>query len=80
MCVPVRADVFAAIDGELDPATLGAMDGHLAACATCRDRLKSDVAFLRAVRGAVSLEIAPLALRTRVALLLLARATAIAPA
>ncbi len=79
-CDLARAEVFAAIDGELDAATLGALNAHLADCAPCGNRLKSDVVFLRVVRRAVSPGIAPASLRARVALLLHERAIQIAPA
>lgn len=79
-CDTVRADVFAAIDGELDAATLRSMDRHLADCPMCRHQLTANAVFHAAVRRALTLDAAPRSLRERVALLLQIRATEITPA
>ena len=79
-CDAVRADVFAAIDGELDPAALRIVDLHLAACSTCRAQFTADAVFHAVVRRALALESAPQSLRDRVAQLLQVRATEITPA
>jgi mycothiol system anti-sigma-R factor len=79
-CDAVRADVFAAIDGELDAAALGVIDLHIAACPLCRQQLTADAVFHAAVRRALALDSAPQSLRDRVALLLQARTTEITPA
>ncbi len=79
-CDAVRADVFAAIDGELDLTTLRAIELHLAACPACRRQLGADAVFHAAVRRALALESAPQSLRNRVARLLQTRTTEIAPA
>lgn len=79
-CDAFGADVFAALDGELDPATGASVDAHLAGCPACRERLRTDAVFHRAVRRAVTLDIAPPSLRARVAVLLHTRTTEIASA
>ena len=79
-CAAVRSQVFAACDGELDVATVHAIDVHLAACEACRNRFASDVTFHRAVRRATALDAAPSALHARVMQALHARTTANAPA
>ncbi len=79
-CDAVSADVFAALDGELDAATVAAIDAHLAGCAACRERLQTDAVFHRVVRRAVSLDVAPQTLRDRFAVPLHSRTTQIASA
>jgi predicted anti-sigma-YlaC factor YlaD len=68
-CDTVRAEAFAAFDGELAATTLAAIDSHLTLCSACRARLAADAAFHRVVRQVLSLDIAPPALRERIALL-----------
>jgi mycothiol system anti-sigma-R factor len=79
-CADIRAEVFAACDGELPPATLHAVDRHLAQCAACRERFTADAVFHGVIRQAVAIDTAPASLRERVALLLHSRATEIASA
>ncbi len=80
VCASIRAETFAACDGELGAEALAAIDAHLRACASCRVCVTADAVFHRAVRRALSLEAAPQSLRDRVALLLHSRTTEIAPA
>ncbi len=79
-CVAARAQVFAACDGELSPEQLSALDAHLEQCAECRSRVTADVTFHRAIRNAVSLDVAPPSLRDRILLSLTTRTTENAPA
>jgi mycothiol system anti-sigma-R factor len=65
-CAAVRAEIFAACDGELTPRQREAFDAHLTACASCRGALTSDATFHAAVRRAVSIDTAPPSLRERV--------------
>lgn len=74
-CHTVRAEAFAACDGELSAANVAAIDRHLADCASCRAQLAADAVFHQSVRKAVSLDGAPPALRERIAQLLHAPAT-----
>lgn len=74
-CETVRAEAFAACDGELSAATAAAIDGHLSKCGNCRAQLSVDAVFHGAVRRALSLDAAPPALRERIALLLHAPTT-----
>ncbi len=79
-CATVRAQVFAACDGELAAGDVHVIDVHLAGCEACRVKFASDATFHRAVRNATTLESAPAALRERVMLSLHARTTENAPA
>lgn len=79
-CDLIRADVFAACDGELSPTSLALIDAHLVSCTACRERFSADATFQHVVRRALSLTPAPQALRDRVALLLHSLAREIAPA
>jgi len=79
-CDAVRAQSFAACDGELSAAALREVDAHLHECAACRARIGADAVFLRVVHAATGLESAPVSLRERVALALNMRTTESAPA
>jgi len=79
-CEAVRAQSFAACDGELSAAALREIDAHLHECAGCRARISADAVFLRVVHAATSVESAPLSLRERVVLALHMRTTENAPA
>ena len=79
-CAAVRAQVFAACDGEIDTADVHVIDMHLAACAACRDRYAADATFHRVVRSAAALDLAPPALQERVMQALHTRTTENAPA
>jgi mycothiol system anti-sigma-R factor len=78
-CAAIRAQSFAACDGELTTAQLVAIDAHLERCEACRQQLVGDATFLRVVRAAVAIDTAPRSLRDRVAQLLQAHATEDAP-
>ena len=79
-CDTVRAEAFAAFDGELAATILAAIESHLTLCSACRSRFAADAAFLRVVRQVRSLDSAPPALCERIALLLHAPTTQNAPA
>jgi len=79
-CAAVRAQSFAACDGELSAAGLREVEAHLHECAACRARISADAVFLRVVHAAASTETAPLSLHERVALALHMRTTENAPA
>ncbi|MDZ7631277.1 MAG: hypothetical protein U5K74_08000 [Gemmatimonadaceae bacterium] len=79
-CASIRAEVFAACDGELSAAALAEIDAHLHHCIACRSAVTADAVFHRVVRQAVTLDAAPQSLRDRVAVLLHSRTTEIAPA
>ena len=79
-CAAIRAQVFAACDGELTSDAAQAIDAHLHGCNDCRQRFAADAVFHRAVRAAVSLDAAPASLHERVHHALQARATENAPA
>lgn len=79
-CVAAREQMFAACDGELTLDQTSSLDVHLVHCAECRSRFTADITFHRAVRHAVSGEVAPPSLRDRILLSLTTRSTENAPA
>lgn len=79
-CETIRAEAFAAADGELLPHALLAIDAHLQRCTPCCQQFTADAVFQQVVRRAVTLDTAPQSLRDRVTQLLHTPATEIAPA
>ncbi|MCC7055380.1 MAG: zf-HC2 domain-containing protein [Gemmatimonadaceae bacterium] len=79
-CATTRRQVFAACDGELTPAELRDIDGHLSSCAGCRAHFTADATLHHVVRAAARLDAAPPGLRERVERLLHAHTTENAPA
>ena len=73
-CDSIQKLAFAACDNELTGDELAGLNGHLAECRDCRQRVTGDATFLRAIRRAASLETAPQSLRDRVAQTLQAHA------
>jgi mycothiol system anti-sigma-R factor len=79
-CDAIRAQTFAACDGEVSVDDLRSIDEHLAGCAACRHRFAGDATFHGVVRAAVSCDVAPRSLRDRILLSLTTRTTVNAPA
>lgn len=79
-CDDVRRQVFDACDGELPAAALAQLHAHIEQCDACRQRVATDTVFLRVVRTAVSIDVAPAAFRKRLLQSLQTRTTENAPA
>ncbi len=79
-CDAIRAQTFAACDGEVSADELRSIDEHIADCAVCRHRFASDATFHGVVRAAVAYDTAPQSLHDRILLSLTTRTTVNAPA
>lgn len=79
-CDDVRKQVFDACDGELPAAVVAQFDAHIEVCDACRQRVATDAIFLRVVRNAVTIDVAPAAFRERLLQSLQTRTTENAPA
>jgi len=79
-CEAFRTHSFAAADGEVSVTRWLAIEAHVQGCDACRTRFIADAVFHRAIRGALSLDIATPSLRDRVAHIIHAGSTESAPA
>ena len=79
-CDDVRRQVFDACDGELPAAALAQMHAHVEQCDACRQRVETDAVFLRVVRTAATIDVAPAAFRERLLQSFQTRTTENAPA